>query len=65
MPMPSTEEPKLPPRPDTACPSCAHVAQHNAAPGSGPHAYRLDCESCGSFIKWLPKTHKGAITDGT
>jgi hypothetical protein len=25
------------------------------APGSGPHAYRLLCESCGAFLKWLPK----------
>jgi hypothetical protein len=63
--MPPTEEPRLskalhrkgalPPRPDVACRACGHLAQHHVEAGVGPHAARLVCETCGHFIKWLPK----------
>jgi hypothetical protein len=53
-----TEAPGLPLRPDTLCPWCGHIAQHTVAPGSGPHAARLQCEKCNHFLKWLSRVRK-------
>ena len=55
MALPPAEEPRLPPRPETECPACGHIAQHKVTPGTPPHAWRLGCEKCSHFLKWLPK----------
>jgi hypothetical protein len=60
MSLPPTEAPRLPPRPDMECGACGHVGQHKVVPGTPPHAYRLQCEACARFIKWLPKAHNHA-----
>ena len=36
----------------------SHLVQQQ---GTGPHAHKLTCGDCGSFIQWLPKNHERRV----
>jgi hypothetical protein len=35
------------------CPRCGVIARPTLLPGTGPHACKAVCSSCGRFIKWI------------
>lgn len=37
------------------CQRCGVIDHHHVEVGSGPHAAKLVCAHCASFIRWLPK----------
>jgi hypothetical protein len=37
------------------CHRCGVIAPPGLTQGSGPHALRANCRSCGSFIQWISK----------
>jgi hypothetical protein len=39
---------------DESCLRCGLVSVPTQSPGTGPHYARLDCGSCGRFLRWLP-----------
>ncbi len=41
---------------DIPCMGCGTIDTHRVEAGAGPHHASLICSSCGSFIKWLPKS---------
>jgi len=41
--------------PALPCPNCGVIEIPRITPGTGPHTARLDCASCGRFLKWAPK----------
>jgi hypothetical protein len=38
----------------THCPRCRSTATRQG-PGTGPHFAKLECASCGRFLRWLAK----------
>jgi hypothetical protein len=42
-----------------AYPSCGANARR-LGPGAGPHHQRLECASCGRWLRWLPRPREDA-----
>jgi hypothetical protein len=37
------------------CRHCGVVGIPQVSPGTGPHIAKASCDSCGRFLKWLPR----------
>lgn len=48
-------QPSVPIVPEVACRSCGVIGPPVVTPGTGPHYARLNCGSCGTFLRWLSR----------